>query len=72
MGRRVLSDRGEPNGPDTPDSDSDGASGGPGRTTRTAPVRLLLTRVGGRCPPGALALQSVDGAVSFALRAALA
>lgn len=67
----MLSDRGEPDGPGT--SDSDGASGGSGRTTRTAPARLLITRVGRALSPrGALALQSVDGAVSFALRAALA
>lgn len=51
MGRRVLSDRGAPNGR--------------GAATRRRVGRALS-------PRGALALQSVDSALSFALRAALA
>ncbi|MGW6722646.1 FUSC family protein [Streptomyces sp. NPDC054995] len=50
--------------------DSGDGSGGPGGSARW---RVLVTRVGRALSPrGALALQSVDGAVSFALRAALA
>lgn len=64
----MLSDRGEPDGRGAPDA-------GRGPKGRDAPGgwRRAAVRAGRALSPrGALALQSVDGALSFALRAALA